>query len=250
MQIFEKLFLNEAESSTKPPIIKNDDQNIDKNTMTNANSIKPPDFTKNSNIQDNKDQQSDQNQSQNNLKSNKPTNQINQDDSIEQQDQNDRNDDSDNPMDGEDNQEENFESEEKTDDLFSDLKPDQMDIKTKELKSQFKNINSVITLSIEKINKISRNTYDDKIVEFIVRKLLQLRDYSKDYLIDTFKTKSYLENQVEFQRILITFGMISRLFNNIKIGRFDRREEIKKKNNKLFKIKKRYNNHMIFSRGF
>lgn len=247
MQFFEKIFLKEEES-TKPPIIKNDDPNLDKNNTPNIKSIKPPDFTKNINIQDNNETQINQNQSQNNLKNIKPSNQIDQDKSEDQNEDDDS-------LNGEDNSEVSSEeipseSEEDSDNLFSNLKPDQMSIKIKELKTQFKNINSVITLSIEKINTISRNTYDDKLIEFIVRKLLQLRDYSKDYLVDTFKTKSYLENQVEFQRLLITFGMISSLFNNIKIGRIERKEEIKKKNNKLFKIKKRDNNYMIFSRGF
>lgn len=269
MQFFDRLILNEDISNPdKPPIIKNNNP-IQK--QKNIQTPTPPDFTKNQQPKQPEPPTNDQEiqePPQGPQGVNTPKNIQNKPEEIppegeggegEEQLDPEAGEEGENPeADGESGEEMSQgdeagaeQPEENHDDIFSDLKPEQMDIKTIELKNQFKNINSVITASIDKINKISRNTYDDTLVEFIIRKLLQLRDYSRDYIIKTFKTKSYLENQVEFQRMMITFNLISNLFNNIKISRIERREMIEKKNNHLFKIKKNTSkSYPVFSRGF
>lgn len=259
MQFFHRLILDEAiPNPDKPPIIKNNNQAPNqKNTQAPA----PPDFTKN---QQSEPQANDQEipeppkgaSTPKNVPNGQGQEEVPPEGNGEGEEQLDvpeaggEEGDGGEEMDQADGTEPPVEKENQ-DDIFSDLKPEQMDIKTIELKNQFKNINSVVTASIDKINKISRNTYDDTLVEFIIRKLLQLRDYSRDYIIKTFKTKSYLENQVEFQRMMITFNLISNLFNNIKVTRLERREMIEKKNNHLFKIKKNNSkSYPVFSRGF
>ena len=264
MQFFDRLILNEAiPNPDKPPIIKSNNQLPN---QKNAQAPTPPDFTKNQQPEPlaNDQEMPEPPQGANTLK-NIPNAQGQEEvppegggEGEEQLDAPEAGgEEGENPEenDGEEMPQasgtEPPTEEENKDDIFSDLKPEQMDIKTIELKNQFKNINSVVTASIDKINKISRNTYDDTLVEFIIRKLLQLRDYSRDYVIKTFKTKSYLENQVEFQRMMITFNLISNLFNNIKVTRLERREMIEKKNNHLFKIKKNNSkSYPVFSRGF
>ena len=265
MQFFDRLILNEAiPNPDKPPIIKSNNQLPN---QKNAQAPTPPDFTKN---QQPEPLANDQEMPEPPQGANTPKNipnaqgqeEIPPEGGGEGEEQLDApeaggGEEGENPE-GNDGEEmpqtggtEPPTEEENQDDIFSDLKPEQMDIKTIELKNQFKNINSVVTASIDKINKISRNTYDDTLVEFIIRKLLQLRDYSRDYVIKTFKTKSYLENQVEFQRMMITFNLISNLFNNIKVTRLERREMIEKKNNHLFKIRKNNSkSYPVFSRGF
>lgn len=264
MQFFDRLILNEAiPNPDKPPIIKSNNQLPN---QKNAQAPAPPDFTKNQQPEPlANDQEMPEPPQGANIPKNIPSAQgpeeVPPEGGGEGEEQLDApeagGEEGENPE-GNDGEEmpqaggtEPPAEEENQDDIFSDLKPEQMDIKTIELKNQFKNINSVVTASIDKINKISRNTYDDTLVEFIIRKLLQLRDYSRDYVIKTFKTKSYLENQVEFQRMMITFNLISNLFNNIKVTRLERREMIEKKNNHLFKIKKNNSkSYPVFSRGF
>ena len=265
MQFFDKLILNEAiPNPDKPPIIKNNNQIPN---QKNIQAPTPPDFTKN---QQPEPLANDQEMPEPPQGANTPKNIPNAQGQEEVPPEGDGEgeeqldapeagggEEGENPE-GNDGEEmpqaggtEPSTEEENKDDIFSDLKPEQMDIKTIELKKQYKNIKSIVTASIDKINKISRNTYDDTLVEFIIRKLLQLRDYSRDYVIKTFKTKSYLENQVEFQRMMITFNLISNLFNNIKVTRLERREMIEKKNNHLFKIKKNNSkSYPVFSRGF
>lgn len=262
MQFFDRLILNEdIFNPDKPPIIKNNNPN---SKQKNMQAPTPPDFTKNQQLDQSPEPQSNNQEIQEPSQRTNTLNQNNQEEVPPESGEKEQLDvpeargkEGENPEgDGEEEMPQGDGTEppaeeENHDDIFSDLKPEQMDIKTIELKNQFKNINSVVTASIDKINKISRNTYDDTLVEFIIRKLLQLRDYSRDYIIKTFKTKSYLENQVEFQRMMITFNLISNLFNNIKVSRLERREMIEKKNNHLFKIKKNnLNSYPMFSRGF
>lgn len=264
MQFFDRLILNEAiPNPDKPPIIKSNNQLPN---QKNAQAPTPPDFTKNQQPEPPaNDQEMPEPPQGANIPKNIPSAQGPEEvppegggEGEEQLDASEAGGEEGENPEGNNGEEmpqadgtEPPAEEENQDDIFSDLKPEQMDIKTIELKNQFKNINSVVTASIDKINKISRNTYDDTLVEFIIRKLLQLRDYSRDYVIKTFKTKSYLENQVEFQRMMITFNLISNLFNNIKVTRLERREMIEKKNNHLFKIRKNNSkSYPVFSRGF
>ena len=129
-----------------------------------------------------------------------------------------------------------------------DIKPEQMNIKVSELKDQFKKLNSVITSSLEKIDKISHTTYDSSMIEFITRKLMELKEYSKDFLLKSFNTKTYIENQIELQRMIVTFNLLTNLISQIRVSREKRQEVITDKNTHLFKSKNK-SNALIFSRG-
>lgn len=129
-----------------------------------------------------------------------------------------------------------------------DIKPEQMNIKVTELKNQYKKLNSVITSALEKLDKISHTTYDSAMIEFITRKLMELKDYSKDFLLKSFNTKTYIENQIELQRMIVTFNLITNLVSQIKDSRVKRQEIITDRNQHLFKAKK--SNPLVFSRGY
>lgn len=117
----------------------------------------------------------------------------------------------------EEQQAEDFSSDEQ--EVFSDLKPEQMAVKHKELKTQFKNFNDTIFSAIDKINNISHASYDDTLLSFIIRKLLELKDMSRDYLLDVYDTKSYIENQIQLQKMVTTFNYITNLLSNIRQNR-------------------------------
>lgn len=116
-----------------------------------------------------------------------------------------------------DQQADDFSSDEQ--EVFSDLKPEQMVVKNKELKRQFKNLNDTIFSAIDKINNVSHASYDDSLLSFIIRKLLELKDMSRDYLVDVYDSKSYIENQIQLQKMVTTFNYITNLLSNIKQNR-------------------------------
>lgn len=129
-------------------------------------------------------------------------------------------------------EEESLDSYEK--DVFRDLSPEQMIIKNKELKSQFRSLNNIIFDSLEKLNNISHTSYDNTILDFVVRKLVELKNISRDYTVEVFNTKSYIENQIQLQKMVATFNRIVNLLSNI---RDNRQREFEKE----LKQNKRYN---------
>ena len=142
------------------------------------------------------------------------------------------------------------ELQQKEDEVLAELKPDQKDIKMMELKKQYMKLNSVITSSIEKLNKASRTTYDDNMIEFILKKLLELKELSKDSLLRTFSTRTYIENQVELQRMITAFNIITNMISEISQSRIKRNEVIDAESKKgLFKPTKKANGLNIYSRS-
>lgn len=132
--------------------------------------------------------------------------------------------------------------------VFSELKPDQMKIKITELKKQYKKLHSVVTASLDKVNKASKNSYDSSMIDFIIRKLIELKDMVRDSLLKSFDTRTYIENQIELQRMIVSFNLIGNMIAEIKQSREIRQDTIENDISKnLFKPKK--DNNMIFSRN-
>jgi len=121
--------------------------------------------------------------------------------------------------------------------IFKDIKPEQMNIKIEELKQQFKKFNSVVVAAMEKLDDVSHTTYDDALLEFIARKLLELKELSRDYLLKTFNTRTYIQNQIELQRMIVAFNLVTNLISEIRQSRIKRKTAIEERNDKLFKIK-------------
>lgn len=148
---------------------------------------------------------------------------------------------------GEEGEEESLDSYEK--DVFRDLSPEQMIIKNKELKAQFKSLNNIIFDSLEKLNNISHTSYDNTILDFVVRKLVELKDISRDYTVDAFNTKSYIENQIQLQKMVATFNRIVNLLSNVRDNRQREFEKELEQNKKYSFGKGRSNDYpYIFSK--
>lgn len=120
---------------------------------------------------------------------------------------------------------------EKEQELFASLKPEQLELKQEELKRQFKNLYDSVNGSLEKLKKVSHTSQDDHLLDFLVRKLLDVRDISRDYLVKTFDTKSYVENQIQLQRLISVFSMVTTLVSNIYLARVKREIASEKKMN-------------------
>ena len=147
----------------------------------------------------------------------------------------------------EEGEEESLDSYEK--DVFRDLSPEQMIIKNKELKAQFKSLNNIIFDSLEKLNNISHTSYDNTILDFVVRKLVELKDISRDYTVDAFNTKSYIENQIQLQKMVATFNRIVNLLSNVRDNRQREFEKELEQNKKYSFGKGRANDYpYIFSK--
>ena len=126
--------------------------------------------------------------------------------------------------------------------LFSKLTPQQIAAKNKELKTQFVNLYETINTSIDRLAKAQRKEYTIKALNFVVKKLLDIKELVKDYVIDQFDTKSYVENQINLQRnmaIYLTLTKILEELNKASIDMEQKEDLITNKIKKPFSIRKR-----------
>jgi len=116
--------------------------------------------------------------------------------------------------------------------VFADLKPEQMAIKNSELKERYQEVYTAITDSLEKVNKISRTSYDDTMLDFIVKKLTNLRSMIVDSLDGTFSTRTYVENKIELQRFIVAFNYLTNMMTQIYQSRLKRQQKVAELNSK------------------
>lgn len=101
------------------------------------------------------------------------------------------------------------------DDIFKDVPPEQMNIKIMELKKQYLEVYATITDVLTRCNKIPKTTQNMKVVEFIINKLVEFKELVNFYLSNTFDTKTYVENMVNYQQYLATLNTINKLLKEI-----------------------------------
>ena len=114
--------------------------------------------------------------------------------------------------------------------IFKDLSPQQIQIKIKELKDKYSTLIIDINKTLTNLNKVSHTTFDDTTLDFVVKKLMELKDICKDSLLYTFDTRTYIENQVHLQKILVTYNIIGNMLTNVDKVRAKHRLEFEKKN--------------------
>jgi hypothetical protein len=114
--------------------------------------------------------------------------------------------------------------------IFSDLKPEQMLLKNTELKQRYQELFKAVTDTLNKINKVSRTSYDDTMIDFIIKKLTNLRTMISDSLVDAYPSRTYAENKTELQRFTYGFNYITRLITVIYESRIKRQRAISKMN--------------------
>lgn len=101
-------------------------------------------------------------------------------------------------------------------DVFGDLTDQQMDIKNKELKTNFINLYDAISDIEERINDISKDADMIKPLEFVSNKLADLAQQVSDYLSYTYLTKSYTENTVMYRLFLNVLNQINDILTTIR----------------------------------
>lgn len=99
--------------------------------------------------------------------------------------------------------------------IYADLTPEELDIKHRELKNQFLTMFDMTTELIVRINNISLNPEDISIIEYASNNLARLRSMLSDYMNSVYKTKSYTENHINYNRFLATLNGISKILEEI-----------------------------------
>jgi hypothetical protein len=99
--------------------------------------------------------------------------------------------------------------------LFSNMSPEQIEIKQTELKTQFVSLYVNIEKCIDRLSKVNRVEDNIRPIEFVTRKLLELKDLVRDSLIQSYDTRSYVENQIILQRHMAIFSTLTNILEEL-----------------------------------
>jgi len=106
------------------------------------------------------------------------------------------------------------------DELFSKFNDQQISIMTTDLKKQYAKLYDMLENVIERINQAPKEDNYIKAIEYVSNNLSDVKDMLNDYLVYTFSTKSFIENQINYKRFCITVkqinAMIERIYSNKK----------------------------------
>lgn len=100
--------------------------------------------------------------------------------------------------------------------LFTDLSPEQLNIKHRELKQQYIDLYTKTEELIDRVNAIPKTDNNLSVVDFIVKKLTELREIINYYLVNVYSTKTYVENTINIQHYLTIIASLNKMLNEIK----------------------------------
>ena len=99
--------------------------------------------------------------------------------------------------------------------LYSDLTPEQLDIKHKELKSNFLTMYDAIVGIIERLGDIATTEDNVPVVEYITSECTRIKDMITDYVNSVYQTKSHTENLINYNRFLAVLGGINKILEEM-----------------------------------
>lgn len=103
------------------------------------------------------------------------------------------------------------------DEIFSSLSEPQKLIKISELKGSFSKLYRSCDDVFSKIDSIPRTDENLLVLERITNTLSDLKVYIEHYLMYTFDTKTYTENEVNLQKYISIFNAVKEIFKEISI---------------------------------
>lgn len=101
------------------------------------------------------------------------------------------------------------EHKEEEEDLYENLTPEQLDIKHKELKNRYLEMFDTTTSVIDRIGDVAVAEENFEIIKYVSNTLSNLRDMLTDYINSVYKTKSYIENLVNYNKFLAVLNGIN-----------------------------------------
>lgn len=101
------------------------------------------------------------------------------------------------------------------DEIFSGLSDAQKLIKVSELKGSFSKLYRSCDMIFNKIDIIPKSDDNLLVLERITNTLSDLKQYIEHYLMYTFDTKTYLENETNLQKFISIFNAVKEIFAQI-----------------------------------
>lgn len=117
------------------------------------------------------------------------------------------------------------------DEVFADLKPEQKQIRDKELKERYQDFYKIVSESLDKLNKVSKTAYDAVMIDLALRQLLQIKDMTFTIITDLFTTRTYVQNKIELEKLVTDFNSIVNSITTVYEARVKRAVKYNKGNN-------------------
>lgn len=101
------------------------------------------------------------------------------------------------------------------DEIFADLSDQQKDIRDNELRQGYIQLYGVIDEAERRINNIIKNENTGRILEFITRKMNELKGLIHHNLTNVYNTRTYTENQTALQECIAIMNSICNMLDAI-----------------------------------
>lgn len=99
--------------------------------------------------------------------------------------------------------------------MYSNMSPEQLDIMHRELKSRFIDIYNICTNTIERLSAVHVSEDNVSTLEYISRTLSTTKDMIVDYIDNIYKSKSYIENNVNYNKYLVIINAVNKMLESI-----------------------------------
>ena len=100
-------------------------------------------------------------------------------------------------------------------DIFATLTAEEQIVKIKELKNQFARMYASCDDLLAKVNDIDTNEFTLDPISRVSNTLYELKQYISDYMTNTFAHRSYIENDITFNRFLTILSAVTNVFEDI-----------------------------------
>lgn len=126
------------------------------------------------------------------------------------------------PAEGEETEEgEDPEAKTQEDEIFSDMSPEQRRIQDEELKDNYIKLYNTIGDLIGRLNQIAVNNATREPIGFVQSQLNDLKQYVFKYLTEVYSTKTYIENNINYQQYLVILSNINNLLIQLNVKSTD-----------------------------
>lgn len=103
------------------------------------------------------------------------------------------------------------ENKETEDEIFSDMNPEQRRIQDEELKENYIRLYNTIGDLINRLDQVSVNNFTREPMDFVQKQLIDMKDFVFKYLSEVYSTKTYIENNINYQQYLVILSNINNL---------------------------------------
>lgn len=99
--------------------------------------------------------------------------------------------------------------------MLNNLSPEQLDIKHKELKSQFLAMFDTVIGVSERVGDAVVDESDISVIGYITTTLAKMKDMISDYINSVYQTKSYIENLINYNRFIAVLNGINKILEEL-----------------------------------